>query len=169
MRKCQDPIRRTSYLVALAKGATKSEAAATTDCNASMWHKECELDPEFGEAARFAYSELGCDYLEMEARRRAVDGVDKPVFHNGEQCGTVTQYSDTLLIFLMKARKPELYADTTRERRLQQTDETPAERDLTERLNKGRERVARERGTLRLVAGSDYESLPPSPDDEALQ
>ncbi|WP_254240927.1 terminase [Achromobacter insolitus] len=41
--------------------------------------------------------------LEDEARRRAQEGVDEPVFYLGSQCGTVRKYSDTLLIFLLKA------------------------------------------------------------------
>ena len=41
--------------------------------------------------------------LELEARRRAFEGFDKPVFHAGEQCGLIRQYSDVLLMFLLKA------------------------------------------------------------------
>ena len=43
-----------------------------------------------------------CDALEAEARRRAVEGVRKPVFYQGVICGWVGEYSDTLLIFLLK-------------------------------------------------------------------
>lgn len=38
-----------------------------------------------------------------EAHRRAYNGVDEPVFYMGEKIATVTKYSDTLLIFLIKA------------------------------------------------------------------
>jgi len=30
----------------------------------------------------------------------------KPVYYQGEQCGEVREYSDTLLIFILKARDP---------------------------------------------------------------
>ena len=33
-------------------------------------------------------------------RRRAIEGVDKPVFYMGEECGYITEYSDTMLAML---------------------------------------------------------------------
>lgn len=47
--------------------------------------------------------------LEAEAFRRAHDGVEKPVFYKGKQCGTVTEYSDTLMIKLLQGNIPEKY------------------------------------------------------------
>lgn len=55
--------------------------------------------------------EFGTDELEEEARRRAFRGVDEPVFYQGDECGTVRKYSDTLLIFLLKGRKPDKYRE----------------------------------------------------------
>jgi hypothetical protein len=53
--------------------------------------------------------------LEEEAYRRAHDGVVKetPIMHNGQVVSTIveTKYSDTLLIFLLKARNPAKYRD----------------------------------------------------------
>jgi hypothetical protein len=49
--------------------------------------------------------------LEAEARRRAVQGVSKPVFYQGMECGVVQEYSDTLLMFLLKGAKPQKYRD----------------------------------------------------------
>ena len=45
--------------------------------------------------------------MEAEARRRGVEGTLKPVFYKGEECGQVREYSDTLLIFLLKAHDPK--------------------------------------------------------------
>ncbi len=53
----------------------------------------------------------GTDALEDEALRRAHDGTDKPVFHQGRQVGTTREYSDTLLIFMLKARRPDRFKD----------------------------------------------------------
>jgi len=47
--------------------------------------------------------------LEGEAWRRAKDGVSKPVFYKGQQCGTMQEYSDSLMITLLKANLPEKY------------------------------------------------------------
>jgi|3_EtaG_2_1085321.scaffolds.fasta_scaffold02272_3 hypothetical protein len=55
--------------------------------------------------------EQGIDVLERAAYERAVQGVEVPVFDKGEIVGTTTKYSDTLLIFLMKGRRPERYRD----------------------------------------------------------
>lgn len=49
--------------------------------------------------------------LEVEARRRAIEGVEEPVFQNGQQCGAVRKYSDSLLMFLLKHSMPEKYRD----------------------------------------------------------
>jgi hypothetical protein len=58
--------------------------------------------------------QLGTAALENEAVRRAYHGVEKPVFYKGEVCGYTQDYSDTLLIFLLKARKPEVYREGSR-------------------------------------------------------
>lgn len=51
------------------------------------------------------------DILEAEARRRGVRGIDRPVFYKGEQCGVVKEYSDTLLVLLLKANRPEKFRE----------------------------------------------------------
>lgn len=54
---------------------------------------------------------ISVENLEFEARRRAELGVLDPVFHQGEKVGAIRKYSDTLLIFLLKAHKPDMYRD----------------------------------------------------------
>lgn len=49
--------------------------------------------------------------LESEAMRRALDGVEQPVFHQGEQVGSRKDYSDDLMKMLLKAHDPDTYAD----------------------------------------------------------
>jgi hypothetical protein len=60
-------------------------------------------------------AEEAADLLETEARRRALEGVEEPVFYQGQQCGTVHKYSDTLLIFLLKGCRPEKYVERVRQ------------------------------------------------------
>jgi len=55
--------------------------------------------------------ERAIETMEAEARRRACDGVVEPVYQGGVKCGTRRRYSDVLLIFLLKAARPEKYAD----------------------------------------------------------
>jgi len=49
--------------------------------------------------------------LEVEAIRRAVEGVEQPVYFQGKQVGTKREFSDTLLIFLLKSWKPDKYRE----------------------------------------------------------
>lgn len=69
-----------------------------------------EMDDQFVVAFRAAEIEA-TETMEQEAYRRAVQGTAKPVFHQGEQCGTVQEYSDVLLIFMLKARNPAKYRE----------------------------------------------------------
>ena len=75
-----------------------------------------EHDDEF--AAAFQEAEvIATEVLEEAAHRRAVEGVarEKPIYQmsTGKLLDTVTEieYSDTLLIFLLKARAPHKYRD----------------------------------------------------------
>jgi hypothetical protein len=52
--------------------------------------------------------------METEAYRRAVEGVSEPVVSAGKHVTDVQKYSDTLLIFMLKARKPETYRDNVK-------------------------------------------------------
>lgn len=55
--------------------------------------------------------ETGIDALELEARRRAIDGCVRPVFYKGGECGEIREYSDTLMIVLLKAHRPQKFRD----------------------------------------------------------
>ena len=63
-------------------------------------------------AADFADArEQAAERLEEEARRRAHDGVERPVYQGGHMVGTIREFSDLLLIFLLKGAKPETYRE----------------------------------------------------------
>jgi len=69
-----------------------------------------KTDPQYVEAFENS-SKIAVDALEAEAIRRAHDGVDEPVFYQGQVVGTIRKFSDTLLIFLLKGAKPEKYKE----------------------------------------------------------
>lgn len=83
-----------------------SEAAGIDRVYHYRWMNDPEYQQQFEQAFRCA-----CDELEREAHRRAVTGVPVPQFYQGKQCATIKEYSDTLLIFLMKGAMPEKYRD----------------------------------------------------------
>ena len=92
---------------------TESCRAAGVQRRATIYDWQ-ERDEAF--AAAFREAELvATEVLEAEARRRAVDGViqDTPIVHRGSVVAPVTEtkYSDSLLIFLLKARAPEKYRE----------------------------------------------------------
>lgn len=70
------------------------------------WLKDEEFQKQYAEA-----SEHACDRAEGEAFRRAVHGTRKPVFHKGRPCGFIQEYSDGLLMFFLKAKRPQIYRD----------------------------------------------------------
>lgn len=67
-------------------------------------------DADFATAFREA-QQLGADVLEDEARRRAFEGVEKTIYHQGIAVDTAREYSNTLMVFLLKGAKPEKYKD----------------------------------------------------------
>lgn len=67
-------------------------------------------DQAFADAMDEAFEEGG-DVIEQEAFRRGIHGVERPVHYLGQRVDTVTEYSDQVLLFLLKGRKPERYGD----------------------------------------------------------
>lgn len=65
-------------------------------------------DPEWSKAIDEA-RESGYDMMEEEARRRAVEGWNEPVYYKGECMGEVRRYSDSLLKFLLTHCKPQKF------------------------------------------------------------
>jgi len=106
------PKKRARFLEALAETCHVSKSCEITQISrqtAYRWRKD---DVEF--AAQWSNAlEMGSDLLEEEAIRRAKDGVRRPVFQGGLLVGHIREYSDTLLIFLLKGAKPGKYGDRT--------------------------------------------------------
>jgi len=65
--------------------------------------------PELPEPGPKAPAGRSLEDLEDEAFRRAMVGVEKPIFQAGKQVGVVRQRSDRLLIFLLAALGPARY------------------------------------------------------------
>ena len=102
--------KRDVFLDALRSGHSVTKAAAACGLSRSTVYNHRAAEPEFA-AEWDAAVEAGTDGMEDEARRRAVEGTLKPVYHQGQQVGTIREYSDTLLIFLLKGRRPGTYRD----------------------------------------------------------
>lgn len=96
-----DILRDTANVSAAARAANVNRRTAYN------WREEsAEFAADWDEAL-----EEATDALEAEARRRALEGVPKPVFYQGSECGTVQEYSDTLMTLLLKAHRPDKYKE----------------------------------------------------------
>jgi hypothetical protein len=73
-------------------------------------YKWREFDDEFVMLERQA-KDAFADALEIEAIRRAWHGTKKPVYQGGALVGYVQEFSDTLLIFALKAVRPDKYRE----------------------------------------------------------
>ena len=101
--------RKKAFLTAFARLGFIGAAARAAKVSRTIhyeWLRDPEYRKEFDEA-----QEVYIEGMESEADRRAVQGTDRPVFHKGEQCGAVKEFSDTLLIFRLKALRPEVYRE----------------------------------------------------------
>ena len=104
---------RARFLEALASGLSVTGAAAEAGVHRCTPYGWREADPEFAKAWDIA-RDAGTDRLEDEAWRRAYSGTDRPVFQAGALVGKTRDYSDLLLIFLLKGRRPDVYRDNAK-------------------------------------------------------
>jgi hypothetical protein len=104
---------QTQFLTELAARGNISESAKVagiTRQHAHRWYREHkEFATQWDEAI-----EVANDALEREAWRRAVEGVDEPVFFQGSQCGEIRKYSDQLLTTLLKANRASKFRDNSK-------------------------------------------------------
>jgi hypothetical protein len=105
------PTIQTRFLEALADTGNVRHAALHIKRSPTTVYKHRQRDPAFAAAWDAALNSAMDTVLEVEAIRRAVEGVEQPVYYQGAQVGTRREYSDTLLIFLLKGWKPERYKD----------------------------------------------------------
>lgn len=99
-----------SFLDLLRGGHTVKHACDQAGLGRSTVYDRRGRDGDFADQWAEA-DEQGVEVLEQEARRRAVDGVeDFRIDRDGVE-HPFRRYSDTLLIFLLKARRPDVYRD----------------------------------------------------------
>ena len=90
-----------AFLAALEKTGSFTQAAKAAKVGRQTVYDYKRLDPEFDERCRRAL-DGAADVLEAEARRRAIEGDQVPVFYRGKLVGHKPRKSDTLLMFLLK-------------------------------------------------------------------
>jgi hypothetical protein len=101
---------REKFLEHLRQTANVSEACLLIGVKRRSVYDCRERDEAFRRAWDEAI-EIATDALEREARRRAIEGVETPVFYRGDCVGTVLAYSDRMLELLLKAHRPDKYSE----------------------------------------------------------
>jgi hypothetical protein len=111
--------RQTRFLAAFAECGSILRASRWAQIDRTTHYVWMREDASY--AARFEEARLQAgSRLEDEAVRRACEGVKKPLFYKGDPIrihGEIvyeTEFSDQLLIFLLKANNPDRFADRQR-------------------------------------------------------
>lgn len=98
------------YLLALRETGLEATSAQAAGVTLRKVQREYEADEAFHEDCLDA-KELMADKFEAEAMRRAVEGVEKGIYYQGDRVESEVQYSDSLLTKLLTGRRPEVYGD----------------------------------------------------------
>lgn len=101
------------FLNALRRSPNVSAAARLAGYTRQRVYQLRDEDPDFAQAWDDALGQA-TDRAEGELYRRAVRGVTKKVYYQDKHIDTLREYSDTLLIFLLKSHKPGVYRETVR-------------------------------------------------------
>jgi len=100
------------FLSRLRKSPNVAAAARAAGYSRQWMYELRDQDEAFAKAWDEAINEA-MDVAEGEIYRRAVRGTVRKVFYKDQEIDRVREYSDTLLIFLAKAHRPEKYRETT--------------------------------------------------------
>jgi hypothetical protein len=113
--------RQKTFLSVLSKSCNVSLAAKAAGVSRMAVYKARKRDEKFAKKWEEAI-DVGVDSLQGEAWRRAVDGVEKPYIYHGkiakDEHGNdimIREYSDQLLLALLRAHLPEKYGDRVRQ------------------------------------------------------
>lgn len=115
LQQRQKQARQSAFLEAFALVGNLSDAATAAQVDRSQHYRWLDEpgDPDVpgsSYADRFREAtEIAADRLERAAVARAVNGVKRTVYYQGKAVGEETHYSDTLLMFLLNGRRPEVY------------------------------------------------------------
>jgi len=85
-------------------GGIVCDAAEDLNISRRALYRKRAADKKFAEAWDKAV-DRGIDVIEDEAKRRALDGTEEPVFYKGEVCGYIRRKSDVCMSLVLKAHR----------------------------------------------------------------
>jgi hypothetical protein len=103
--------RKRQFLKELERnGGHVAKAAKAAGVSHTTMYVYRDEDPEF--AAKWeVIQDLNVERLEAEVDRRAFEGVERNKYYKGDVIGVEREFSDNLLMFRLKALRPEKYRD----------------------------------------------------------
>ena len=101
-------VRKALFIERLRESANVSRSAREAGLSSSTVYGHRTRNAGFARDWDAALAEA-LDEVESELIERARRGVEKPVYFRGEVVGSVRSYSDTLAMFILKAKRPEVY------------------------------------------------------------
>lgn len=95
------PVKIKKFLKELERTGNFKASCAAIDVVPATVYVAMRRDKQFADAVTIAREKVGYD-IELELRRRAIEGVEEQIFHQGEPIGVRMKYSDRLLELLAK-------------------------------------------------------------------
>lgn len=105
--------RRARFLELVREHGVLAYASEQVGISQNLCWMHRKKDPEFNKQVEEAL-DVAVSKLELEARRRAVEGVREPVYQGGALVGYKLVHSDRLLEKLLEAHLPRKYSDRLR-------------------------------------------------------
>lgn len=104
---------KDAFLDRIAAGYSINKATEAAGHHRTSWYGLRDRDETFAAAWAAAAAQgevVRNDVIRDEIRRRAIDGVDEPVYYQGNVVGHVRRYSDTVLLAMANAHLPDYRA-----------------------------------------------------------
>ncbi len=109
------PERQTAFIEALADtGSVEAACKAVDMSTVGAYHLRRQPGAEEFRAAWQAALQFGVARIEDVVMDRALNGVEEPLYSYGKLIGTRRRYNDRLLMFILRNRAPERFAEGKR-------------------------------------------------------
>jgi hypothetical protein len=102
--------RKKDFLLKLEATASMTRAAKLSNVPRRTVYDWIDNDEDFVKDLEKSKL-IAVEALEDEALRRAFEGTERPVYQGGKKVGKIREYSDTLMVMLMKGNLPEKYKE----------------------------------------------------------
>ncbi len=107
-RASPTPGKLATFLHHLEESGSVSFAAQRTGIGRNTVYKLRKVDPEFAQGWVEATA-MAVERLRDAAIVRAQDGTERTLWRRGKPVGTIREYDNRLLMFLLRALQPEVY------------------------------------------------------------